>query len=287
MEDVLIDRIDRSIQWLENNHEEKTYVAQMACIACLSQYHFSRVFYSATGMSPAQYKRRRLLTLAAEKLDQSKQNILDIALGAGYESQEAFTRAFKKMFQISPGAVKQSTVDLSPYYQDKISKRGLYHIQKGGLSLEPKIRQCDTKVITGITRSIPFNGTEEANEIWKRYFECYSHNIDKCYYGVCQGTINNHSLSPEIQYMVGVEYDKSKEANNTDLTNAVIEPGNYAVFTHEGELDDIWTTISYIWQIWAMRNEYTLRAAPDFEFYDHLFDQESLEGRIEIWVPIE
>lgn len=287
MDDVLIDRIDRSIQWLEDNHEDKTYVSYMADIACLSEYHFSRVFYSVTGISPAQYKRRRLLTLAAQKLDQSKQNIIDIALDAGYESQESFTRAFKKMFQINPGAVKQSNTDLRPYYQEIISKRALYHIQKGGLSLEPEIRQCNAKIIRGITRSISFNGTEEANKVWNNYFDCNSHKTDKRYYGVCQGTINNHALSPEIQYTVGVEQDKSKETNNTDLTDAVIEPGNYAVFTHEGALDDIWTTISYIWQIWAMRTKDKLRAAPDFEVYDHRFDQKSLEGVIEIWLPIE
>ena len=94
-------------------------------------------------------------------------------------------------------------------------------------------------------------------------------------------------LSQEIEYLTGVENDVLSNQVDHSQHEINIQEGQYAVFTHHGDLQDIWTTISYIWQIWAVRTKNILRDAPDFEIYDDRFDQKNLTGAIEIWVPIE
>lgn len=68
-----------------------------------SKYHLHRIFTAAVGLSIHDYVRRRLLTEAARHLVFSDQPIIDIALLAGYGSQQAFTGAFRSMYKQSPG----------------------------------------------------------------------------------------------------------------------------------------------------------------------------------------
>lgn len=68
----------------------------------LSRYQLSRLFKQATGETPAEFRKRLLLERAAYQLGHSPKSITDIALDAGYQALEAFTRAFRRAFGASP-----------------------------------------------------------------------------------------------------------------------------------------------------------------------------------------
>src|SRR5579863_7108524 len=68
----------------------------------VSRYHVSRVFGLATGHSVMRYVRGRRLTEAARCLANGAPDILGVALDAGYGSHEAFTRAFRDQFGLTP-----------------------------------------------------------------------------------------------------------------------------------------------------------------------------------------
>lgn len=285
MSSNVIERIYRSILWLEESHEDAFYVESMADIACLSPYHFSRVFYSMTGMSPALYSRRRYLTIAANKLSLTDKSILDVALDAGYDSQESFTRAFKKMFHVNPGGVRKSSVDLEPLSQKILKQESLEHFKAGGLNLQPEYKEHDGVTIYGVAGRIDYDGTWQANKIWEEYFNDSlgkNKNKDEILYGVCQGTFENNSPSSQLMYLAGGRVCASSQR----FESINIQEGTYAVFTHNGALKDIETTLQYIWQIWVPRSGVELVDAPDFEGYNENFDQEKLFGEIQIWIPI-
>ncbi len=273
-EDVL-QRIYKTITWLENIEVEKFSIAEMASLACLSPYHFSRVFTSMTGMPPALYYRRRMLTKAAQDLQKIDHRILDIALEYGYESHEAYTRAFKKMFKINPDDVKKINNDLEALYQKPLNIETLHHFKNDGLTIKPDFRSHPKRYIAGCSALIDFDDFEKANQVWLDYFKHNQQNKEK-YYGVCQGTMNGDVPSAQLSYMAGHEAEKGIE----------IGDGDYAVFTHRGALQNVSTTLQYIWQIWVMRSGVFLRNAPDFEIYDNRFDQKHLIGDIEIWIPV-
>lgn len=76
----------------------------LAARAYLSRFHFDRVVTATSGESPAKFRRRVLLERAAYRLVTSDQGVLDIAVEAGYSSNEAFTRAFQRAYGVPPSA---------------------------------------------------------------------------------------------------------------------------------------------------------------------------------------
>src|SRR5262249_34051831 len=71
-------------------------------VACFSLRHFHRIFRGLIGESIAEHQRRLRLERAARRLRDTDRPILDIALDAGYDSHEAFTRAFRAHFDMAP-----------------------------------------------------------------------------------------------------------------------------------------------------------------------------------------
>ena len=78
--------------------------AELAARAHLSRFHFDRVIGAVAGESPARFRRRVLLERGAYRLVTSQMSVLDIAVEAGYSSNEAFTRAFQRAYGTPPSA---------------------------------------------------------------------------------------------------------------------------------------------------------------------------------------
>lgn len=97
-----IEAVARAIAFTEDNLHEPLNVGAMADVAHYSLYHFCRVFSRHTGLSPYTYLVRRRLTLASEQVIASDQRIVRIAHEFGFDSHEGFSRAFARLFSITP-----------------------------------------------------------------------------------------------------------------------------------------------------------------------------------------
>jgi AraC family transcriptional regulator len=75
----------------------------------LSRFHFDRVVTAAGGEPPATLRRRILLERAAYRLITTGDELLPIALDAGYSSHEAFTRAFRRAYGETPSRWRRTT----------------------------------------------------------------------------------------------------------------------------------------------------------------------------------
>ncbi len=95
--------LNRAVTYLENNLTQPASVSEAAWHAGYSRHHFTRTFLATTGITPADYLRKRRLSEAARTLTQSSKPIIEIALDYQFQSQEAFTRSFRQEFGISPG----------------------------------------------------------------------------------------------------------------------------------------------------------------------------------------
>jgi AraC family transcriptional regulator len=85
-------------------------VAELAAVAGLSPWHFSRAFTARLGESVMGYVRGRRLDMAAFRLAAANPPVLiDLAFDCGFESQEAFTRAFRRRFGTPPGQFQRLT----------------------------------------------------------------------------------------------------------------------------------------------------------------------------------
>jgi AraC family transcriptional regulator len=86
--------------------DEALDLEALAGRAGLSPFHFHRVFRGMTGETPLELARRLRLERAAWRLSRSADPVTDIAFDAGYETHEAFTRAFKAAFSTSPSGFR-------------------------------------------------------------------------------------------------------------------------------------------------------------------------------------
>lgn len=98
-----IKNVQAAIDYIEEHLPEKLDLQTVAGAMHYSKYHLHRMFTDALGITIHEYIQRRRLTEAARLLVLSGKPILEIALIAGYESQQAFSDSFKAMYKTSPG----------------------------------------------------------------------------------------------------------------------------------------------------------------------------------------
>jgi AraC-like DNA-binding protein len=103
-----LDQIQRAIDFIENNLGNDISVDDIAREAAFSRWHFQIVFSSAIGETVKEYIRKRRLSNSLNLLKLTDQRLIDISLEAGFESQEAYTRAFKNQFGITPGEYRKN-----------------------------------------------------------------------------------------------------------------------------------------------------------------------------------
>ncbi len=101
-------RINRVLSFLERNLDDPPSLDYLAGLARYSPHHFHRVFTGMVGESLAAYVRRLRLERAAMFLARTGRPVTDIALDSGYDSHEAFTRAFRGHFGASPSAYRET-----------------------------------------------------------------------------------------------------------------------------------------------------------------------------------
>lgn len=99
--------IKKSIEYVEEHLHEPLKLEDIAWQSGFSKFHFHRIFQSSIGMSITEYIRMRRLANASAALLYTKERILDIALYYQFESQESFTRAFKKIYKLPPGKYRR------------------------------------------------------------------------------------------------------------------------------------------------------------------------------------
>lgn len=110
---------EKVIDYIERNAEEEISLDRIAENIGYSKFHLNRIFTEETGSAIYQYLKARRLTLAAEKLVTTEKPILQIAYEAGYDSQQAFTIAFKQVYLHPPKTYRNMGVFIPK--QNKLS----------------------------------------------------------------------------------------------------------------------------------------------------------------------
>ena len=93
--------------YIEAHLGETLDLGRVAEAVCYSKYHLHRMFTDTAGLTPRAYIQRRRLTEAARALAGSQRPLAEIALAAGYGSQQAFSAVFKAMYKQTPRAYRQ------------------------------------------------------------------------------------------------------------------------------------------------------------------------------------
>ena len=109
------ERMNRAIDYIEENLDGIVDYNQIARLMQQPALSVQRTFSIITNTSLSDYIRKRRLTLAAFELQNGDEKIIDIATKYGYESPEAFTRAFKEIHGVPPNAARSEGVSLKTF----------------------------------------------------------------------------------------------------------------------------------------------------------------------------
>ena len=134
----LLDIVERSLAEPNLNGE------QLAGQAHLSRFHFDRPVAAALGESPGTLRRRLLMERAAHQLATGDDQVIAVALDAGYGSPEAFTRAFSRAYGVAPSAYRRRP---APSHE-LLGASGVHFHPPGGLRLPPTTRSTTMDVLT-------------------------------------------------------------------------------------------------------------------------------------------
>ncbi|RCK52349.1 hypothetical protein TH25_07570 [Thalassospira profundimaris] len=286
--------------WLIETHieadaETSPDLTELAEKCSISSRHLMRAFAIATGMSVMRYARARKLSRAAQKLvhpDFARRNILNIALEAGYTSHEAFSRAFRDHFAITPDDLRRRGHLDSLVLQEclRMSDHMIVKIE------EPRLEKRDHLRIAGLKRRYSVESSTAIPAQWQQFIPWIG-NIDgqSGYetYGVCSNITNDTPTSAQndkavyFDYICGVAISATAEITDPELSVIDIAPQTYAVFTHRGHISGIRATTFTIWNDYLPKSNLRPLSAPEFECYGREFDPETGNGGVEIWIPVE
>ena len=109
----------KALWYIESHLADALTLDEIAAVGGVSRFHMVRAFAEVTGLSVMRYVRARRLSEAARALAGGAPDILNLALEADYGSHEAFTRAFRDHFGVTPEAVRQRHASTNSGYRSR------------------------------------------------------------------------------------------------------------------------------------------------------------------------
>lgn len=214
-------RIEAACRFLEANLDEDPPLDAVARAAHYSPFHFHRLFRGLTGETVRGYARRIRLERSAYRIVHSDDELLNIALDAGYGSHEAFTRAFSKQFGIAP----------STYRSEKQDPRPVASTQRLPLS-EVRIEKRAPCTLACVRHVGPYSDVGRA---WKSLMKW---GRAKLVFGKAQ-TFGLSYDDPDVTDPQHVRYDacmvvKDGTRTKREVLTQPFDGGYFAVTVHEG-----------------------------------------------------
>src|SRR5665213_2525382 len=161
----------KALWFIESHLAEALTLDQIADIAVISRFHTVRAFAAATGLSVMRYVRARRLTEAARALSGGAPDILNLALEADYGSHEAFTRAFRDSFGVTPEAVRAATCF------DKLSLQAPIMMDSTALDdlQPPRFETAKPLLIAGLGERYNWESGAAIPGQWQRFHQSVAH----------------------------------------------------------------------------------------------------------------
>jgi len=264
---------------------EPLSVAALADAVGLSPWHFSRAFSARLGESVMGYVRGRRLEAAAFRLSAANPpTLIDLAFDCGFESQEAFTRAFRRRFGQPPGQFRRSTAkhDMG---ENEMNKASLNPRVTMGDALVPR----DGFVVAGPRAIFDSENKSGIPALWPRLLKCLplAGQVDGRSYGVMAMADKSEG---SISYLAGVEV-KGDAPLPAGFEKIHVPANRYAVFRLD--LDgpnlhpQIQAAMPIIWGELIPRAGFKIAQAPDFEAYPDGFNPAQKGAYMEMWLPVE
>jgi AraC family transcriptional regulator len=269
-----IARIQSTIDFIEDHLQEEFGIKDLAQVADMSQWHFQRVFRATVGESVKNYVRSRRLSRAATALLTTSLNVLEIALEAGFDSNEAFTRAFRTQFSTTPREFRQQRQACGfPQMKPQICQTYLEHLHQN-VGLEPRIEMSPAVRLVGVKADLTvpheaFDLQQLARPVWQAFSARMAEiggRVDNSACLLCD-IVSSSERHIRIFVLPCVEVKDFSDVPEGMITT--VRPAlRNAIFSHAGSGMAWEYTMHYIFGAWLPTSEQTLADAPTFCRFD-------------------
>lgn len=277
-------RFETVFDYIETHLDEPLNVDQLSELAHFSKFHFHRQFAACTGINVARYiQLLRLKRASYQLVFAAQRRITDIALEAGFENPESFTRAFKKAFGQTPSQFRRQPAWHS--WSDR------YRFQKRERNLNMEVEVVDfetTQVAVVEHRGDPARVNESAQRFveWRKVTGL-SPVASSDTFGIAYDDPN--TTEPEqFRFDIGGEVETIVPANSQGVINKVIPGGRCARLRHLGSHERLGESAYYLYRDWLPQSGEELRDFPLFFLYQNLItDTPEHELITDLYLPLK
>lgn len=276
--------IGRALWYIESHLGEPIMLADVARVSGLSRFHLARTFAAMIGQPVLAYARGRRLSEAARLLADGAPDILQVALAVGYGSHEAFTRAFRDQFGLTP--------------EEARARRSL-----GTLQLTEPQRMPDTStkpvspdryvtsgpmLFVGLRRYFRFEERAGIASLWHAFgphLGSITNTIPGAAFGLCLAPADSND-EQGFDYAPAVEVNSLKDLPE-GLSGIRIGAREWAVFDHGQHVSSLGATCSAAGD-WLAQSGRRPSEGPMqmIERYGPEFDPYTGLGGCEVWIPL-
>lgn len=279
-----IERLEKSISYIEENLSGEIDYKKLAQIACCSEYHYQRIFSYMVDVPLSEYIRKRRLSLAGVDLLHGEK-VIDVAVKYGYESPNSFARAFKAQHGVTPSQAQSEGSKLKSYSRIK------FHITiRGDVEMEYRIETKSELRLIGAKKELSRVMEEnfrDVPEFWTKIQE--DGRLEKLLplmdtevkgvFGISDGFVDE-TQAPA--YYIAVA---STEAVPEGFVEFRLNEQTWAVFEGEGAMPlAIQELEKRIMTEWLPSSGYEYANGPDVELYITPDPQSAV---FEVWVPVK
>ena len=283
----MLANLNQAMDYIEEHLTEEVSFDELAKKTGISVYHFKRTFSFITGMSLAEYIKKRRLAEANLAL-LAGEKVTDVAFKYGYQSIEGFSRAFRDWSGQAPSEVMKTQI------QKTFPKFSFYIDIKGGQSMDVKLIEKPAFQIVGVSQKVPlqYQGENQAiMELAQRITlqqRAEMHTFDDIYpYQVVNASFDfqegRTTEGGEMTHMIG--FATSQENTYEDLEQLSVPAHTWAVFPNEGPFPQtLQETWARIFSEWLPSSGYQVVAAPEISFTQYQGPAEAKYS--EIWLAV-
>ncbi len=281
---TLDQRISRACEYISRNLDADLTLETLSAVSALSKFHFHRVFFACTGLNISKFIQMARLKQASFQLAfKNDPKIIDIALDAGFDSPEAFSRAFKREFEQTPSQFKKAPD--WPLWHSKFQ----FSAPKGTKTMDVKtVTLPDIKTAILEHHGSPDNIYDTAAKFvaWRKESKLSPVETSQTY-GI---PYSDPKLTKpeEFRFDFCGTIEKDVPKNNYNVKTGCIPGGRFAVIRHFGSHNEVEDSIYYLYREWLPQNREEARDFPCFFHYLN-FIHEVAEHELvtDIYLPLK
>jgi len=285
-----LELVQKGIDYIEANLDFDISLAEVANNAAISQWHFQRVFKALTNETLKTYIRSRRLAKSLDKLITTRFGILEISIAAGYESQESFTRSFRKAFDLTPNEYRKLGKKSLFLKKVEFNEEYLKHINQN-MNFEPEIVVIPRMMLLGLTTQFYGVDSEKNNigeklpPLWEIFLSRLSE-VPNRVPGPTYGVVSQSKTNPELlEYCAAVEVSNMSDIPSS-MTGIEVPGSEYAVFEHRGQAKQVDKTVDYIYSSWLIQSGRKHSYSADLEIYDERYHATSENSLMHYAIPL-